>query len=374
MPFNSEDRELGVGLALSGGGYRAVLFHCGALLRLNEAAALGNLKRISSVSGGSIVAGVLAVKWAKLVIRDGRITNLGAEVIAPLQQFCSHTLDVGAVISGVLNPFKSIGDELIDAYRSRLGLDVPLSSLSDDGPRFVFNSTNYATGVSFRFSKPYCGDYRIGLMRDSGFDVATAVAASSAFPPVFSPITLDVDPDKFTEVPGADLYAHKDFRRRLLLADGGVYDNMGLETVWGRYQTVLVSDGGKPFEIDSKPSGSLAQLARVADIGLNQTLALRKRVLIEHFRDAANNHGAYWGINTAIGDYGLADALPVSAGTAARLSAMRTRLNAFSESEQHDLVNWGYAVCDAALRARAPELVPANTPPPAWPFSDRRLT
>src|ERR1035437_6460162 len=49
----------GIGLCLSGGGYRAMLFHLGALWRLNELGYLPKLNRISSVSGGSITAGVL---------------------------------------------------------------------------------------------------------------------------------------------------------------------------------------------------------------------------------------------------------------------------------------------------------------------------
>ena len=43
----------GVALCLSGGGYRAMLFHLGALWRLNDAGLLRGLVRISSVSGGS---------------------------------------------------------------------------------------------------------------------------------------------------------------------------------------------------------------------------------------------------------------------------------------------------------------------------------
>jgi NTE family protein len=41
----------------------------------------------------------------------------------------------------------------------------------------------------------------------------------------------------------------------------------------------------------------------------------------------------------------------------AALARLRTRLDAFSAGEQHDLIDWGYALCDAALRRRMPELV-----------------
>src|SRR5436853_7439585 len=56
----------GIGLCLSGGGYRAMLFHLGALWRLNELGYLPKLARVSSVSGGSITAGVLAMNWKEL--------------------------------------------------------------------------------------------------------------------------------------------------------------------------------------------------------------------------------------------------------------------------------------------------------------------
>src|SRR5215467_506995 len=56
----------GIGLALSGGGYRATLFHAGALRRLNELGLLHQVKEISSVSGGSITNGQLAVFYKKL--------------------------------------------------------------------------------------------------------------------------------------------------------------------------------------------------------------------------------------------------------------------------------------------------------------------
>jgi NTE family protein len=49
----------GIALCLSGGGYRAMLFHVGALLRLNELGLLLSLDRVSSVSGGSITAALL---------------------------------------------------------------------------------------------------------------------------------------------------------------------------------------------------------------------------------------------------------------------------------------------------------------------------
>ena len=69
--------EEGTALCLSGGGYRAMVFHIGCLWRLNELGVLGKLKRISSVSGGSITAGLLGIAWNDLQFSaDGRSPGL----------------------------------------------------------------------------------------------------------------------------------------------------------------------------------------------------------------------------------------------------------------------------------------------------------
>ncbi len=374
MPFGSEGMEPGLALAMSGGGFRAVLFHVGSILRLNDSCLLPQLKRISSVSGGSIVAGVLAVHWDQLKTNpSGKVENLEEEFVQPLRAFCSRNLDTWSVIGGALNPFKTAGDEVIDAYREHLGLGVGLKSLSDAGPRFVFNSTNFATGVSFRFSKPYCGDYRIGLIKNHDFDVALAVGCSSAFPPVLSPIEIDVDPASFERTEGADLYDQIGFRKKLQLGDGGIYDNLGLETVWGRYSNVLVSDAGKPFDVSiNGPELWSKQLMRVMDIGLNQALSLRKRMLIHQFQTKVGN-GAFWAIDTEMTKYSVANPLPVAATKIEELSSIRTRLNKFSDAEQCELINWGYAVTDAAIRAHQPAMagtfVPHELPYPVFPLN-----
>src|ERR1051325_2468873 len=76
----------GMALCLSGGGYRAMLFHLGAFIRLNEAGLLPKLKKISSVSGGSISAGVLGLKWKKLKFVNDVAQNLDAEVISLVRE------------------------------------------------------------------------------------------------------------------------------------------------------------------------------------------------------------------------------------------------------------------------------------------------
>ena len=370
MPFGRETTEQGVGLALSGGGFRATLFHAGALWRINEMGLLPIIDRISSISGGSITAGRLAVRWKNLRFRNDIAENFGPEIIEPLRALCSRNVDVHAVVFGVLLPWKSITQMVQGSYEDHLLGKATLQDLPDR-PGFVFNATNFGTGVSFRFSKQYAGDYRIGLIRNPHIRVSSAVTASSAFPPILSPVILTLDPDEFQKEIGADLYDKVEFRRRIVLTDGGVYDNLGLQTVAGRFSSVLVSDAGAPF--DAEPALRRwpgRQVLRALGITTNQARALRKSALMVAFRSGERS-GAYWGIGSDIANYKLSDPLPVLVSRASELKLMRTRLNRFSQREQCSLINWGYAACDTALRRH---WLPAQgAQAPSWPYPDFAL-
>src|SRR2546422_7428503 len=85
----------GIAMCLSGGGYRAMLFHVGALWRLNEAGFLPRLDRISSVSGGSITAGALGLAWPRLGFDGGVARQFDAEGVRPIRRLAERTIDVG---------------------------------------------------------------------------------------------------------------------------------------------------------------------------------------------------------------------------------------------------------------------------------------
>src|SRR5882672_12544960 len=92
----------GIGLCLSGGGYRAMLFHLGAVWRLNELGLLRKLVRISSVSGGSITAGILGLRWKSLAFDGADVaTNLEPLVVQPIRNLADTTIDQGSVIKGI---------------------------------------------------------------------------------------------------------------------------------------------------------------------------------------------------------------------------------------------------------------------------------
>jgi NTE family protein len=104
----NESQDLKFGLALSGGGFRASLFHLGSMWRLNEFGLLRQLDIITSVSGGSIISGLMALHWDKFTWESrpqGFVaTDFPDKIAVPLRDFCSRTIDVSAGLMGILSP------------------------------------------------------------------------------------------------------------------------------------------------------------------------------------------------------------------------------------------------------------------------------
>jgi NTE family protein len=341
-----------------------MVFHVGVLWRLNEGGLLAKIDRISSVSGGSITAGLLGLKWSQLAFDEASVARrLHDEIVEPIRQLASRTLDDWSIMGGMLTPGVTIADWVAASYRKYLFGDSTLQDLPDH-PRFVINATNVQSGALWRFMKPYMRDYRVGEVVRPTVALATAVAASSAFPPMLSPLHLELDSAAFTAGSGQDLQ-REPFTSDVRLTDGGVYDNLGLETAWKRFQTILVSDAGAKMEAEDEPKGDWARHSmRVLAIIDNQVRSLRKRQLIDSFK-SGQRQGAYWGIRTNIADYRLVDALPCPFDRTMALAMVPTRLKRLDSDLQERLVNWGYAVCDAALRAH---MDPALAGPAGFPY------
>ncbi len=357
----------GMALCLSGGGYRAMLFHLGALWRLNELGLMKGLAKVSSVSGGSITAGTLGLNWNKLTFNDANIaTNLEELVVNPIRSLAGKTIDTGSIIMGILLPRRSVADEVAEAYREHLFGNSTLQDLPADaqGPRFVINATNVQTKVLWRFSKPFMGDYRVGLIRNPTVELAVAVAASSAFPPFLSPATLELNPADFDATTAGDLQ-REPYTSEVVLTDGGVYDNLGLETSWKSYDTILISDGGGATSDEPQPKSEwLEHVYRVLNIINNQVGSLRKRQAIGSFQLGLRK-GAYWGMRTNILDYSLPTAMTCPHGQTMALAATATRLKKLDSTLQEQIINWGYAVSDAAIRAHVNQTA---APPPGFPY------
>jgi NTE family protein len=207
------------------------------------------------------------------------------------------------------------------------------------------------------------GDYLIGRIANPKERIATAVAASSAFPPFFSPMRINLRGSTWLDE-SSHLVTTK-FRDEAALGDGGIYDNLGLETAWKRYRTLLVSDGGGVLGLDPRPPGGfIFQTIRVLNVIDRQVRALRKRLLIDGYK-AGIRDGAYWGVRSDIRKFRAPGRLDCPLGATTELADLPTRLSKMTDRTIERLVNWGYAVADAGLRAH---VVTDADPPEGFPF------
>lgn len=345
-----EDRtaEPGIAIALSGGGYRAMLFHVGTLWRLFDLGLLQQAQRISSVSGGSITAGALALAWPKLKWNDGG-QSFQREFVRPVRRLADHSIDIPSVLLGFISGGAAYWIER--AYRRHVFGAATLQDLPD-APRFVINATSLHNGALWRFSKPYMGDWKSGRFARPKTPLARAVAASSAFPPFLSPVRLDVNPASWINDPGVPLPSAS----ARLLTDGGVYDNLGLETVWKRYQTLFVSDGGGVLAVQPRPARLWAlQAYRALTIIQDQVGALRVRQMLAGFAAGAPSElrrtGALIPISAPAGEQRFAATTPCPPDRAHELAQTKTTLRRMTPAYQERLINWGYAICDARVRS-----------------------
>jgi NTE family protein len=351
---------------LSGGGFRAALFHLGALQRLHELGVLSKVTTVSSVSGGSLMAAHLAkvIKDSPTPIAAMTSAEWRRVVAAPLEEFTSHDIRTAAAAMNLVQ--LATGEAVAERYREFLG-PIHLGALPVS-PRFVLCATDLSWGVNWVSERVRVGDYQAGYaVPPPDWDLARAVAASACFPPVFNPLPIRLDPGVLTggrASPGPDRDVCVSGLR---LSDGGVYDNLGLEPVWKDHAVVLVSDGGALFHAEPD-AGLLWRLPRYVGVQDRQSHALRTRWLVSNFISGQLS-GTYWSVGGARDSYdqtgGYSKPLAESV-----IAGIRTDLDGFSDIESAILQNHGYLLADAAIRSHIPSMVPAGSPPAHPPFPE----
>jgi NTE family protein len=392
-------------LCLSGGGFRATLFHLGALRRLNELGVLSKIDVITSVSGGSILNGMLATRWQDLTLEPGgSFVDFDEKIVDPVIAFCGDDLRTPLLLGTRLNPanfgtlirdaFSVRANFLAKGYRKLMPQDLAKLPSPDATtpsgakvPRFVFIATNVSTGLSWQFhcgKDARMGDFHAGYWPVGETTVAEAVAASSAFPPGFSALRLSVpekepSPRDRVDPWGIDRPAegvrvgqqHIPRSGKVLLTDGGVYDNLGIEPVWNRGHWILVSDSQQLFQ--SNPEASqwfVARLGRTVDIVMEQVSALRKRWLFDR---ATTSKGQWCGVIWRLSSdpttfpkhqpgYGVEPRQ--------RLTRVRTDLNSFALEEAGCLQNMGYWVADSAIQSHWKGPCGNPNAPFTWPYPE----
>lgn len=250
-----------IGLALSGGGARAMAFHLGCLRALNQLGLLESVEVLSTVSGGSVIGACLQAHSGDFTAFEAKMRKvLATGLVAPMRRrlfgltgfklICSSAI-VGAVaicislirlLAWILQPLLPAS---LASHFERLELRSPLHRFAsrttlleaalDDllfsglalnslpaSPHLVINATELRTGSAFRFGTLESGSWRWGKLYRNEVSVAHAVAASAAYPlylPAF-------DETLVFEKNGTLQPA------RVSLTDGGVYDNLGLGCLW----------------------------------------------------------------------------------------------------------------------------------------------
>lgn len=363
-----------IGLSLSGGGVRALVFHLGLLKRLSESNQWNSLAHISTVSGGSLCIGLIVAKngggWPQ--------AEAFREQVLPAcrQQLTEHSLVRSSLISGVLRPALLIGGRahLMGSVLAKdWGLTQSLRDLPTE-PRWTINSTTYETGKNWRFSHKRMGDYLTGYVLNPDFPVADAVAASAGFPGGIGPVKLrteSFDWVKFQEGSRTVTVPTKPLYRHYHLWDGGVYENLGSEALLkpGRglrddLDFYIASDAGKPLSFQ-KSRVFHRPAVRLLNCAMDQVRAVRARAIHEVIlgRDPRNGLYVQMGL-TRQQIFRLAKTTPSLRATAVladeevnRVAAFSTTLRRLTQNEFDLIFQHGYEAADASIQAYAPDLL-----------------
>ncbi|WP_459608186.1 patatin-like phospholipase family protein [Dickeya oryzae] len=382
--MNNSQTKLKKGLSLSGGGFRATLYSLGSLIRLNETGLMRELDTITSVSGGSISSAWLMLNWNKLNFKRNAdnpdlfiAENFNDIITKPLLEFCSRYI-VGRkeIFLSKIFPCYSAVNSVKSKYSKYLFGDVLLKhiELSHGAPEFIFYGTNLDTGSSVRIQKESVRDYNIGIAYGHTLSLAQAISISSGFPPFLSPIVIDSsdwdwNSSGYEKLPNNVLDR---LRQRLILCDGGLYDNMGLEALWKtgneqEFGTVFCCDAGAPMSMpwtrkDLKYYSWYKQFNRMTDIMINQQRALRKRTLMNNLVNGEYK-GGYWGIDIRLTDSDRQQFLLEKEFDQqySHIKFLETQLKPFSDSDMRKLINLGYCHSDLVLRQRYCNSIPTPT-------------
>jgi len=323
------ERKIKIGIALSGGGYRAAAFHLGVFRKLKQLRILDKLDVISTISGGSIAGAYyllnkddfdkfeisftsnLQKSVVKRIIFHWRFLTpiflfLGISWILFYDPFKFEFSKKITILSfafifiiGVLFQFKilSFSQLKIKAYKKIFFKDLKISDLPDS-PAIALNATNLSTGTLWTFSKNKTSDSSYEYPKDGGnsikfncsdMPIAIAVASSTSVPVPFDPILID---KKYYE-------NLNDFNRiKPRLIDGGLYDNQGIHKISQPNSSyscdiILVSDGSQPFNNLFKSSNTFFILYRGIDV------MMRKIKNLQFIRDvySANREIAYFSLD-----------------------------------------------------------------------------
>src|SRR6516162_5159423 len=362
-----------IGLALSGGGFRATLFHLGLVRFLHDAGLLRQVTHITSVSGGSIIAAHLALNWDLYTGSAKDFDQAASKLLAftrlDVRNRIVRRFPLGLLLRGprwllgLSNRQVTRTGLLEKQYEKNLYGDKSLFELPER-PQLHILATNLSEGCLCSFNRDglwmmqeKAGRSQIERIRVGLMAAPMAVTASSAFPGFFPPL----------ELTGRDVGARGGEFGRQAYTDGGVFDNLGVRMFpWltpllkeeKELDGILVSDVGKPFEVQASQGGGLIRTAlRSSDILMDRVWQLE----IENFKDTFGF--VFAGITDVVGPH--EDSTALHAEVQRQVANIRTDLDAFSPLEISCLIRQGYCLGRKACRSRTDLFgteLPSNPP------------
>lgn len=257
----SSQFEGNIGIALSGGGSRAMAFHLGCLRTLHHTGLLERAKVMSAVSGGAVIGAMYSLHdgpfeafetavraalergFLRPALRTAFISDEGLRAVLAFALTVGSSLwsfpvrllgrsSARAPETSTLRRFASRTTILRRTLDDLLFHGRSLGSLPTGKPHFVAIAAELRTASAFYFSRREAGSWRFGRVDPTEIPIAHAVAASAAYP-----LMLPALDEVYT-------FAKRDgslSKERVTLTDGGVYDNLGLAPLWpGRDSSVGV--------------------------------------------------------------------------------------------------------------------------------------
>jgi NTE family protein len=369
-----EERQ--VGLALSGGGTRAMAFHSGVIRYLADAGILAQVNHASSVSGGSLLVGlILQLSGWRWPTGEHYVDRVFPEI----GRILTETDLGGYALRRLMLPTNwryllSRTNVVAEAIENLWSIDACLADLPEK-PVWSVNATTSETGRRFRFKETGVGDYELGYADAAKFKVADAMAVSAAFPGVIGPFVIEANIYEWRKretwgLPKDAAEIKPPPFDKLHLYDGGIYDNLGTEPLFDSGKQcqkdgtdfIMVSDAGAPLGRIAPGRFRPFRLKRVADIMSDQTRALRVRSFANFLQRNPKN-GAYIQIgahaeeklrtysrhNPAAADVLLRDSW-ASADDVARAAAYRTTLRRMSGPDFDLLARHGYETAKWNIR------------------------
>ena len=358
-------------LALSGGGVRAAVFHCGVLQRLALDGLLERTTFVSTVSGGSLLTGLILCqndhRWPS---SEEFLETVLSQVTKCLTTATLQWSYVWRVFAAPWRLAQGRARILARQLEAQWGIDGSLQDLPP-APRWIINATCYETGKNWRFSQPRMGDYLTQYVLEPDLPIADAIAASAAVPGLIGPLVICSDHYDWRGYEAGQLVPTSTPARRYELWDGGVYDNLGVEPLFkpsggfrDGFDFLVVSDASAPLQFAPRTLRRMIRPAnralRLVDIASDQVRSLRSRALVAEF-ERAEDTGVYFRMGNTMEQIYSADGRTAPRGhhlttkDASRAGTFPTTLRRLAQSEFNCIQRHGFEVADATLATRLPK-------------------